>query len=139
MAMRNELDRLQGIVAGLLEEAQWQGASAAEAGLSVDRGLSVTARLGEVETVEHHRSQGLGVTVYFGQRKGSASSTDFAPEAMRDTVRAACRIARYAAEDEYAGLPVPEYLATEFPDLDLYHPWPIDADKAVDAVIARQK
>ncbi|HLF98110.1 MAG TPA: metalloprotease PmbA [Methylococcaceae bacterium] len=136
MDMRKELSRLQGIVADLLDEAQRQGASAAEAGLSVDRGLSVTARLGEVETVEHHKSQGLGVTVYFGQRKGSASSTDFAPEAMRDTVRAACRIARYAAEDEYAGLPVPEYLATEFPDLDLYHPWPIDADKAVDAVIA---
>jgi PmbA protein len=136
MELREELPRLRDIVADLLGEAQRQGASAAEAGLSVDRGLSVTARLGEVETVEHHRGQGLGVTVYFGQRKGSASSTDFAPEAVRDTVRAACRIARYAAEDEFAGLPERECLATEFPDLDLYYPWPISADEAVDAVIA---
>jgi PmbA protein len=136
MDMREERTRLQGIVAELLEEARRQGASAAEAGLSVDRGLSVTARLGEVETVEHHKSQGLGVTVYFGQRKGSASSTDFAPEAVHDTVRAACRIARHAAEDEYAGLPARECLATEFPDLDLHHPWAISADAAVDAVIA---
>lgn len=133
---RQELSRLKDIVAELLKEAERQGASAAEAGLSVDRGLSVTARLGEVETVEHHKSQGLGVTVYFGRRKGSASTTDFAPIAVCDTVRAACRIARHAAEDEYAGLPEPEFLATEFPDLDLYHPWPIDADAALDAVIA---
>lgn len=136
MAPREELCRLQNIVADLLGEAQRQGASAAEAGLSVDRGLSVTARLGEVETVEHHKSQGLGVTVYFGQRKGSASTTDFAPEAVCDTVRAACRIARHAAEDEYAGLPERECLATAFPDLDLHHPWAISADAAVDAVIA---
>ena len=71
-----QLERLSTLVASILAEAKQQGASSAEAGLSVDRGLSVNVRLGEVETIEHHRSQGLGVTVYFGQRKGTASSTE---------------------------------------------------------------
>ncbi|MDD5036720.1 MAG: DNA gyrase modulator, partial [Methylococcaceae bacterium] len=116
-----QLARLEGLVADLLAEAKKCGASAAEAGLSIDRGLSVTVRLGEVETIEHHRSQGLGVTVYFGQRKGSASTTDLRDAALRETVAAACRIAQHAAEDEYAGLPDPDQLAREFPYLDLYH------------------
>jgi PmbA protein len=97
----------------------------------MDQGLSVGVRLGEVETIEHHRSQGLGVTVYFGQRKGSASTTDLRTEALRETVAAACRIAQYAAEDEFAGLPDAELLAKEFPDLDLYHPWALDIEPAI--------
>jgi PmbA protein len=126
-----ELARLQSLVAEVIGEAGKQGASAAEAGLSADHGLSVTVRLGEVETIEHHRSQGLGVTVYFGQRKGSASTTDLRLDALRETVVAACRIAQYAAEDEFAGLPDVELLAKEFPDLDLYHPWDLDVEGAV--------
>jgi PmbA protein len=114
-----------------LDEAKQQGASAAEAGLSLQDGLSVTARLGEVETIEHDCSQNLGVTVYFGQCKGSASSTDLSPESIKETVRAACSIARYTSPDEYAGLPDKDLLATEFPDLDLYHPWNISADEAI--------
>lgn len=129
--MGEEQARLLGLVEDLLREAKTQGVSGAEAAISVDRGLSASARLGEVETIEHHCDQGLGVTVYIGQRKGSASSTDLSPQSIRDTVSAACRIARYAAEDEYAGLPEPETLATDFPDLDLYHPWDLDADAAV--------
>ena len=125
------LARLTTLVADILAEAKQQGASAAEAGLSVDRGLSVSVRLGEVETIEHHRSQGLGVTVYFGQRKGTASSTDLSAQAVRETVAAACRIAKYAAEDEFAGLPDADLLAREFPDLDLYHPWDLLADDAI--------
>ena len=78
-----------------LDEARRLGASNAEAGLSIENGLSVTSRLGEVETVEHHRSRGFGLTVYFGQRKGSASTSDLSPKALRETVAAACRIARY--------------------------------------------
>ncbi|QSA97951.1 metalloprotease PmbA [Methylococcus sp. EFPC2] len=127
-----ELERLRVMVAEVLDEASRQGATAAEAGLSRDTGLSVSVRLGEVETIEHHRSQGLGLTVYIGQRKGSASTTDLRPEALRETVAAACRIARHAAEDPYAGLPERELLATEFPDLDLYHPWALTPEGAID-------
>jgi len=126
-----QLAKLSSLVADILAEAKQQGASAAEAGLSVDKGLSVNVRLGEVETIEYHRSQGLGVTVYFGQSKGSASSTDLSAQAIRETVAAACRIAQHAAEDEYAGLPDADLLATEFPDLDLYHPWALEVEDAI--------
>lgn len=128
---QEEINRLKTIVQSILDEAKNQGASAAEAGLSQESGLSVTARLGDVETIEHHRDQGLGVTVYFGQRKGSASSSDLSPASIRETVSAACSIARYTSEDEYAGLPEKEQLATEFPDLDLNHPWNLRADEAI--------
>ncbi|MSP28212.1 MAG: metalloprotease PmbA [Methylococcales bacterium] len=125
------MKKLKDSVQEILDEAKRQGASAAEAGLSLQDGLSVTARLGEVETIEHDCSQNLGVTVYFGQCKGSASSTDLSPESIKETVRAACSIARYTSADEYAGLPDKDLLATEFPDLDLYHPWGIGADEAI--------
>lgn len=125
------MNQLKNTVQSILDEAKQQGASAAEAGLSLQDGLSVTARLGEVETIEHDCSQNLGVTVYFGQCKGSASSTDLSPESIKETVRAACSIARYTSSDEYAGLPDKDWLATEFPDLDLYHPWNISADEAI--------
>ncbi|WAK01802.1 metalloprotease PmbA [Methylobacter sp. YRD-M1] len=128
---QEEISRLKTIVQSILDEAKNQGASAAEAGLSQESGLSVTARLGDVETIEHHRDQGLGVTVYFGQRKGSASSSDLSPASIRETVSAACSIARYTSEDEYAGLPEKEQLATDFPDLDLNHPWDLRADEAI--------
>ena len=123
--------QLKNSVQSILDEAKNQGATAVEAGLSLQDGLSVTARLGEIETIEHDCSQNLGVTVYFGQRKGSASSTDLSPESIKETVTAACSIARYTSTDEYAGLPDPELLATEFPDLDVYHPWAISADEAI--------
>lgn len=129
----NDFDaaRLENLVAFALNEAAVQGASAAEAGLSQDRGLSIGVRLGEIETIEHHRSQGLGITVYFGQRKGSASTTDLSAKALRESVAAACRIARYAAEDEFAGLPEADILATNFPDLDLYHPWTLTPEEGI--------
>lgn len=130
------LQYLHALVTECLDEARRQGASAAEAGMSIDQGLSVSVRLGEVETVEHHRSQGVGVTVYIGQQKGSATSTDLGRSALYETVAAACRIARYAAADAYAGLPEPETLATDFPDLDLYHPWDLSAGQAIDMALA---
>jgi PmbA protein len=129
---REQLARLAQIVEDLLAEARRQGATAAEAGVSVDQGLSATVRLGDVETVEHSRDNGLGVTVYFGQRKGSASTSDLGPDAVRDTVRAACNIARYASEDPYAGLADPELMARDLPALDLHHPWAISAADAVE-------
>ncbi len=124
-------EQLQSLVADLLQEAKSQGASAAEAGLNVESGLSVTVRKGEVETIEHNRDKGLGITVYFGQRKGTASSSDFSPQAMRDTVKAACDIARYTESDPYAGLPDAAMLATDIPDLDLHHPWEISSEAAI--------
>lgn len=124
--------RLEALVREILAEAQAQGASAAEAGVSFDVGLSVTVRLGEVEILEYHRARGLGVTVYFGQRKGSASTSDIRPAAVRETVRAACGIARYTAEDACAGLADPERLAREIPDLELDHPWNITAERAIE-------
>jgi PmbA protein len=126
-----EINRLKTVVQQLLDEAKHQGASAAEAAFSIDNGLSASARLGEVETVEYHCDQGIGVTVYFGQKKGSASTNDISPDSLTETVKAACSIARYASEDEYAGLPDRDQLATEFPDLDLNHPWDIDAEQAI--------
>jgi PmbA protein len=128
---QEEINRLENIVQNLLDEAKKQGASAAEAGLSQENGLSVSARLGDVETIEHHCDQGLGITVYFGQRKGSASTTDLSPDSIRETVSAACSIARYTSEDNYAGLPEEALLATEFPDLDLHHPWNVSVDEAI--------
>jgi PmbA protein len=130
--VQSQLDQLKQIVADLLTEAKQQGASAAEAGVSADRGLDVTVRLGEVETVEHTSDHGLGVTVYFGQRKGSASTTDLSPAAVKETVAAACRIAKYTSEDPCAGLADPARMAYDYPDLDLFHPWDIDAVAAAD-------
>lgn len=127
--------QLLDLVEQLLAEASAQGATSAEAGLSVDRGLSVTARMGEVETVEHHKDRNIGITVYVGQKKGSASTTDFSAEAIRETVAAALRIARYSTPDEYAGLPDASLLATEFPELDIYHPWALDVDRAIELAV----
>jgi PmbA protein len=132
---QDEIKRLKDVVQQLLDEAKQQGASAAEAAFSVDNGLSVSARMGDVETIEFHCDQGIGVTVYFGQQKGSASTNDVSPDSLRETVKAACSIARYASADDYAGLPDPELLATEFPDLDLNHPWAIDAEQAITLAI----
>jgi PmbA protein len=125
-----QVAQLEQIVADLLDEARRLGADAAEAGVSAQTGLSVTVRLGEVETIEHTRDNGLGITVYFGRRKGSANTTDLRPEAVRESVAAACRIARYTSEDPAAGLADAELMARDVPDLDLYHPWSIDADSA---------
>ena len=135
MQNQDEINRLKTVVQQLLDEAKQQGASAAEAAFSVDNGLSVSARLGDVETIEYHCDQGIGVTVYFGQKKGSASTNDVSPDSLKETVKAACSIARYASEDEFAGLPDPALLATDFPDLDLNHPWAIDAEKAIELAI----
>jgi len=98
-----------------LEEARRQGASQCEADASLAQGLSVSVRLREVDTLEYQRDRGLGVTVYFGQRKGSASTADLTAAAVRETVEKACAIARYTAEDPYAGLVEPEALAREIP------------------------
>jgi PmbA protein len=115
-----------------LEEARRQGASQAEADASVSQGLSVSVRLREVDTIEYQRDRGLGVTVYFGKRKGAASTADLSPAAVRETVAKACAIARYTAEDPYAGLAEEEALARVIPDLDLDHPWELAPERAIE-------
>ncbi|MGB4946156.1 MAG: metalloprotease PmbA [Candidatus Competibacter denitrificans] len=124
-------ESLEVLVADILAEAQAQGADAAEAAVNFGAALSVTVRLGEVETLEHHRQRGLGVTVYRGQSRGSASTADWRPSAIRETVRHACAIAHHTAADPFAGLADPERLARQVPALDLYHPWPLTAEDAI--------
>jgi len=124
--------QLTDLVSFALEEARRQGASQCEADASVSRGLSVSVRLGEVDTVEYQRDRGLAVTVYFGKRKGSASTADLGRAAVLEMVGKACAIARYTAEDPYAGLIEPEALAREVPDLDLDHPWDLTPERAIE-------
>ncbi|MFZ9709487.1 MAG: metalloprotease PmbA [Steroidobacteraceae bacterium] len=128
----SRIAELKEVVSSALAEARAAGASQAEADASLQQGLSVSVRLGEVETVESQRDRGLGITVYFGQRKGSASTADFSTTALRHMVEKACAIARHTAEDDCAGLAEPALLAREFPDLQLDFPWSVDADAAVD-------
>ena len=134
-APRPELDSLREIVSDALDAARRHGASASEAMLSRTTGLAVNVRLGEVETVEHTRDNSLSVSVYYENRKGSASSTDFGASAVRETVEAACRIARYTAQDEFSGLADPDRMAVDPPDLDLFHPWPISTDEAIEIAL----
>ncbi len=129
------VDKLKSIATDILSEAKRRGASAAEAGISTSSGLSVTVRMGDVETIEHTRDKGLGLTVYFGKKKGSASTTDFSREAVSDTVKAACAIARHTSEDDCAGLADAELMAKNYPDLDLLHPWPLTPQKAIEIAL----
>jgi PmbA protein len=123
---------LESIIERALDEARSRGASQAEAAVSQDTGLSVGVRLGEVETLEHQRDRSMGITVYFGQRKGSASTADFSMEAVRATVAKACSIARFTAEDACSGLADAALMAGTPLDLDLAHPWNLSADRAIE-------
>ena len=123
---------LEKAISAALDEAKARGASAAEAAITAENGYCVTVRLGEVETVEHNRDNGMGITVYFDHRKGSASTTDTSTEAIRRTVEAACDIAKHTAEDEFSGLADASLMATEFPDLDMTHPWEVDTTAAIE-------
>ena len=123
---------LESIIELALAEARTRGASEAEAAVSQDSGLSVSVRLGEVESLEHQRDRSMGVTVYFGQRKGSASTADFSHPAVCATVAKACSIARFTAEDSFAGLADAALMAQEKPDLDLFHPWGVTAAQGIE-------
>ena len=124
-------ETLREIADDIIQYAKKQGATAAAAEVSDGFGQTVNVRQGAVETIEYNRDKGLGVTVYIDQKRGNASTSDFSPQAVRDTVDAALNIARYTASDPCAGLPEQSLLATEFPDLDLYHPWEITVEQAI--------
>jgi len=130
------LDELADITAAVLKRCRAQGASSAEVNASESHGLSVSVRMGEVETVEDTRDRGLSLTVYFGQRKGHASTADLAPASIEQTVSQACAIARHTEDDPAAGLADPERMAREFPDFDRWHPWAIDAEQGIAMGIA---
>lgn len=130
------LPDLQAQVEQIIAEARRQGASACEVAVSMEQGLSTTVRQGEVETVEFNRDQGFGITLYVGQRKGSASTSASGEAAIRETVAAALAIAKHASEDDCAGLADAALMARELPDLDLYHPWAIAPEQAVELALA---
>ncbi len=129
-------DTLRQIARDLLDYATQRGASAADTEVSEGFGQTVTARQGEVETIEYNRDKGIGVTVYIGKKRGHASSSDFSPQAIRDTVDAALSIARFTAADECSGLADADQLAHEFPDFDLWHPWDLPVERAIELALA---
>ncbi|MFI7856646.1 metalloprotease PmbA [Pseudomonas promysalinigenes] len=130
-----DLPALQEQVEAIIAEARKQGASACEVAVSLEQGLSTTVRQREVETVEFNRDQGFGITLYVGQRKGSASTSASGPEAVRETVAAALAIAKHTSEDECSGLADAALMARDIPDLDLYHDWGIEPEKAIEMAL----
>jgi PmbA protein len=124
-------DTLHKLADDIIHYARRQGATACAAEVSEGFGQSVTVRQGTVETIEYNRDKGLSVTVYIGKQRGNASTSDFSRRAMHDTVDAALNIARYTSADNCAGLPDADMLATVFPGLDLYRPWQIDVEQAI--------
>jgi PmbA protein len=126
---------LQAQVEHILAEARRQGATACEVAVSLQDGLTASVRQREVESVEFIRDQGFSITVYSGQRKGSASTTVMGDAAVRETVAAALAIARHTSEDDCAGLADPELMARELPELDLWHPWELSPEQAVELAL----
>lgn len=128
---QHDLDRLASLAEDTIRRARAAGATQAEVSANIDIGLSVNVRLGEVETVEHTRDRGFGLTVYFGQHKGSASTADLNADSIQATIDQACAIARFTEADPASGLADADRMATTFPDLDLWHPWDLDVDQAI--------
>ncbi len=125
-------ERLQSLTRDALDYARQKGATAAEAEVSEGYGQTVTVRHGEVETIEYNRDKGIGVTVYLGQQRGHASTSDFSPKALRDTVDAALSIAGFTAADDCSGLADEALLARDIPDLQLWHPWDLPVERAIE-------
>ena len=129
------LPALQEQVEQILAEAKRQGASACEVAVSLEQGLSTSVRQREVETVEFNRDQGFGITLYAGQRKGSASTSARGPEAIRETVAAALAIAKHTSEDESSGLADKALMAKDVQDFDLFHAWDITPEQAIELAL----
>ena len=134
-----EIDEVKAAVSQVLAHAKQLGASSAEASMNRTRGLSVETRHGEVETVEFNQDGGLGISIYVGQRKGSASTADLSPAALKRTVEAAIDIARYTSEDPCAGLADKDALEFSPPDLDLFHPADVSTEQAIAMCVAAEE
>ena len=136
--LRQQEQQLRDAVSLAIEIAQKAGATA-EVGVTKSGGLSVSTRLQEIENVEFNNDGALGISVYVGQQKGNASTSDLTPEAIKNTVEAALAIAKYTSPDDCAGLADKELMAFDAPDLDLYHAAEIDVDKAVQLALDTEK
>lgn len=135
MDFRDNEAQLKTLVADILAEASKQGADQAEVAASLDTGLSVNVRKGELENLEFNKDKGFGITLYFGQRKGSASTTDSSTSAIIDTVTAARQIATHTQDDPCSGLADKDLMPVEFAELDLYHPWDVTPEQATELAL----
>jgi PmbA protein len=128
--------QLHELAQSVLDQARRAGASGCDCDVSENYGLSVTVRKGKPDTVEHNRDRSLGVSVYWNERpkarRGHASTSDFSPAAVSQTVQAAVAIARHTAEDDCAGLPDPDMLARGASDMELFHPWALSTEEAIE-------
>lgn len=131
LALINKQAEYKSLLTELTNMAKNLGATQTEASISHDTGFSVTVRNQEVETIEHNRNKSLGINVYFGHKKGSATTSDFSPQAIKSTLEAACHIARFTTEDPFSGLAESQFLEKAPTDLELYHPWSIDPQNAI--------
>lgn len=125
-------EQFQQIIKDTLASAKTLGATDAAVEVSEAYGLSVSVRCGETETIEQSVDKSLGISIYIGARKGNASTSDFSPDAIQKTIRAAYDIARFTAEDPFAGLAEEELLETSPKDLDLFHPWDLSVEEAIE-------
>ncbi|ATD08010.1 MULTISPECIES: metalloprotease PmbA [Pseudoalteromonas] len=135
----NQIDDVKNAVADVLAHAKKLGATSAEAAMSSTSGLSVSTRMGEVETIEFNQDGGLGISVYVGNHKGSASTADLSPEALRSVVEKAIDIARFTSDDPCNGVADKALLEMSPTDLDLFHPWQVSPDEAIEQCIAAEK
>ena len=136
MDIASDKSKLEQCVETALGKAASLGASQAEVAASANEGLIASVRKGEVETVEFTRNHGFAITLYRGKAKGSSGTSELTPEAIETAVSAAWDIAQYTSEDPCAGLAEPEQMATDFPDLDLDHPWDLNPEKALELALA---
>jgi PmbA protein len=139
MESEKQLAEIQNVVDDALRLALQKGATAAEASMSKVQGIAVSSRMKEVETVEFTNDGGLGIAVFVGQKKGSASTADLSPAALKLTVEKAVEIAKYTNEDDCAGIADKEFIATEIPDLDLYHPIELDTQAGIKLAIESEE
>lgn len=139
MQIDKQIAEIQNIVDDVLKMALKKGATEAEASMSKVQGIAVSSRMGDVENVEFNNDGGLGISVYVGKHKGSASTADLSKEALALTVEKAVDIARYTSEDPCTGLADKDLIATEFPDLELYHPEELDPQKGIQIAIETER
>ena len=131
-----ELSGLADSALAAIEHARKLGADSSEVSASSQYGINVNVRMGEVESLEHSRDRGVGISVYLGDSKGHASSADLRPETIRLCVEKAIDIARFTQADKCNGLAPADRLATSFPDLDLWHPLPLNAESTMERALA---
>src|SRR3989304_1667077 len=122
---------LRNLIESIINQAKTMGATAAEVATNIDSGFSINVRKNEVETIEHSKGKNIGVTVYFGYRTGTATTSDLKPESIKIMLEKACHIAKFTEEDPFVGLAEKKLMAYDYPNLDLYHPWPIKIEEAI--------